>query len=236
MTILLDINPIALLKPVAAYIVEDLSNADTAASAALAAAALEELAQPLYQMLTGDGSHSEDIAMQFFPDPEDPSTPGNVFFWPATRTSQASTYADASKAEYSLRAAIFLAERDDYGAVYPAGFTLLLKLEASACELVRDLPPAIFEKLEFAMKGGSLPKGFEFLDDVEHLPLVPGMRRQFLKAITRAHDVTVKSKRKAFEAVMLNYIWDETEPQKDFNLVLATMAALFAAIHHQARN
>lgn len=235
MTVSLDINPLILLKPLNAYVVEDLSNADTVASAALAASALSELAAPLLQMLTSTGAQTDDIALQFFPDPEDPSTPGNLFFWPTTRTSQSSTYADASSAEYSLRAAIFLSERDDYGVVYPAGFNLLLKMEASACELVRDLPPAVFEKLEFALKGGALPKGFEFLDDIQHLPLMPGMRRQFLKAITRAHEVTVKSKRKAFEAVMLNYIWDETEPMKDFSAVLSTMAALFVAIHHQAK-
>jgi hypothetical protein len=94
----------------------------------------------------------------------------------------------------------------------------------------------VFEKLEFALKGSSLPKGFEFLDDVQHLPVMPGMRRQFLKAITRAHEVTAKSKRKDFEAVMLNYIWDETEPVKDFSAVLTTMTALFVAIHHQAKN
>lgn len=236
MTASLDINPLTLLKPLNGYIVEDLTNADMVASAALAASALSELAAPLLKMLAEAGGHTDDIALQFFPDPEDPSTPGNLFFWPTTRTSLSSTYADASSAEYSLRAAVFLSERDDYGAVYPAGFNLLLKMEASACELVRDLPAAVFEKLEFALKGGSLPKGFEFLDDIQHLPLMPGMRRQFLKAITRAHEVTVKSKRKAFEAVMLNYIWDDTEPMKDFNAVLSTMAALFVAIHHQAKS
>ena len=236
MTTSLDINPIALIKPVSGYVVEDLSNADIATTATLASTALSSLAAPLLKMLTGAGTETDDIALQFFPDPEDPSTPGNLFFWPTTRTSRASTYADASKAEYSLRAAIFLPERDDYGVVYPAGFNLQLKLEASACELVRSLPAAVFEKLEFALKGSSPPKGFEFLDDVQHLPLMPGMRRQFLKAITRAHEVTTKSKRREFEAVMLNYIWDETEPVKDFGAVLSTMAALFTAIHHQAKN
>jgi hypothetical protein len=236
MTTSLDINPIALLKPLAGYVVEDLTNADISATASLAAAALGDLATPVLKMISSAGTATDDIALQFFPDPEDPSTPGNLFFWPTTRTSRASTYADASKAEYSLRAAVFLSERDDYGAVYPAGFNLLLKMEASACELVRDLPAAVFEKLEFALKGSSLPKGFEFLDDVQHLPVMPGMRRQFLKAITRAHEVTAKSKRKDFEAVMLNYIWDETEPVKDFSAVLTTMTALFVAIHHQAKN
>ncbi len=235
MTTPITINPHALLKPLKGYIVEDLSNADTAASAALAESALGELAAPLLQILSAGGAQTDDVALQFFPDPEDPSTPGNLFFWPSTRTSLSSSYADASSAEYSLRAAVFLSERDDYGAVYPAGFNLLLKMEASACELVRQLPSAVFEKLEFALKGSPLPKGFEFLDDIQHLPLMPGMRRQFLKAITRAHEVTTKSKRKAFEAVMLNYIWDETEPTRDFKAVLSTMASLFLAIHQQSK-
>ena len=235
MTTFLDIDPLALLKPLAGYVVEDLSNADMAASASLAAAALSGLATPLLKVLAGAGPLTDDIEFHFFPDSDDPSTPGNLYFWPKTRTTRAGTFADASKAEYSLRAAVFLAERDDYGVVYPAGFNLLLKMEASACELVRGLPAAVFEKLEFALKGSSVPKGFEFLDDVQHLPLMPGMRRQFLKAITRAHEVTIKSKRKAFEAVMLNYIWDETEPVKDFGAVLSTMASLFVAIHHQAK-
>ncbi|MES2831168.1 MAG: hypothetical protein V4695_04160 [Pseudomonadota bacterium] len=234
MTATLNIDPHPLLAPLSPYIVEDLSNADTAASAALAAAALDALSAPVLKMLSQFGAQSEDIAAQFFPDPDDPSTPGNLFFWPATRTSQSSAYADASSAEYSLRAAIFLSERDDFGAVYPAGFNFLLKLEASACELVRDMPSSVFERLEFALKGTSLPSGFEFLDDIQHLPLMPGMRRQFLKAITRAHEVTTKSKRKAFEAVMLNYIWDETEPVKDFSAVLSTMVSLLAAIHEQS--
>lgn len=235
MTASLNINPLTLLAPLKTYIVEDLSNADTTTSAALAAAALNELSAPVLKMLAQASTQNDDVATQFFPDPDDPSTPGNLFFWPTTRTSQASAYADASSAEYSLRAAIFLSERDDYGAVYPAGFNFLLKLEASACELVREMPSSVFERLEFALKGTSLPSGFEFLDDVQHLPLMPGMRRQFLKAITRAHEVTTKSKRKVFEAVMLNYIWDETEPVKDFSAVLSTMVSLFAAIHEQSR-
>lgn len=236
MTFPLDIDPIALLHPLEDYVVEDLSKADMAASAALAASALGELATPLLKMLTAAGADTDDIALQFFPDPDDPSTPGNLFFWPTTRTSLASTYADASSAEYSLRAAVFLAERDDDGVVYPAGFNLLLKMEASACELLRQLPAAVFEKLEFSLKGSPLPKGLEFLDDSQHLPLLPGMRRQCLKAVARAHEVTAKSRRKEFEAVMLNYIWDETEPKRDFSAVLSTMAALFVAIHLQARS
>lgn len=235
MTTSINIDPNALLTPLKGYIVEDLSNADMTASAVLAEAALGDLATPLLQLLRDGGAQTADIALQFFPDPEDPSTPGNLFFWPSTRTSLSSSYADASSAQYSLRAAVFLSERDDYGVVYPAGFNLLLKMEASACELVRLLPSAVFEKLEFALKGSALPKGFEFLDDIQHLPLMPGMRRQFLKAITRAHEVTTKSKRKAFEAVMLNYIWDETEPTRDFTAVLSTMASLFLAIHQQSK-
>ncbi|MBC7416342.1 MAG: hypothetical protein H7327_15550 [Herminiimonas sp.] len=231
----ISIDPIKLLQPLSTYIVEDLSNADISATATLAASALSELAEPILKMLTSVGTDTDDIALHFFPDPDDPSTPGNLFFWPTTRTSRDSTFADASSAEYSLRAAVFLSERDDYGAVYPAGFNLLLKMEASACELVRDLPASVFEKLEFALKGSSLPSGFEFLDDIQHLPLMPGMRRQFLKAITRAHEVTAKSKRREFEAVMLNYIWDETEPHKDFSAVLSTMVSLFVAIHQQAK-
>lgn len=236
MTAPLTIDPTALLAPLADYIVEDLSNADITATATLAASALSELATPILKMLSNAGADTDDIALQFFPDPDDPSTPGNLFFWPTTRTSRASTFTDASSAEYSLRAAVFLSERDDYGVVYPAGFNLLLKMEASACELVRQLPASIFEKLEFALKGSSLPSGLEFLDDIQHLPLMPGMRRQFLKAITRAHEVTAKAKRREFEAVMLNYIWDETEPNKDFSAVLSTMASLFVAIHQQAKN
>lgn len=235
MTAPLAINPTILLTPLSSYIVEDLSKADTAATGTLAASALRDLSVPMRKMIISAGAATDDIALQFFPDPDDPSTPCNLFFWPTTRTSLASTFADASSAEYSLRAAVFLSERDDYGVVYPAGFNLLLKMEASACELVRELTPSVFEKLEFALKGSSLPSGFEFLDDIQHLPLMPGMRRQFLKAITRAHEVTEKSKRRNFEAVMLNYIWDETEPRKDFSAVLSTMVALFVAIHQQSK-
>lgn len=229
------LDPNALLKPIKNYIVEDLSNADIATSATLAAAILSELAVPVLKMLSGAGAQADDIALQFFPDPDDPSTPGNLYFWPTTRTSNESTYADAHNAEYSLRAAVFLSEKDDYGVVYPAGFNLLLKLQASACELVKQLTPSVFEKLEFQLKGASLPKGFEFLDDSQHLPLLPNMRRQFIKAIDRAHAVTAKTRRTEFEAVMLHYIWDETEPEKDFAAVLSTLTALFVAIHQQAK-
>lgn len=229
------LDPNALLKPLKSYVVEDLSNADIATSATLAAATLSELAVPVLKMLSGAGAQADDIALQFFPDPDDPSTPGNLYFWPTTRTSKESAYADAHNAEYSLRAAVFLSERDDYGVVYPAGFNLLLKLQASACELIKQLSPSVFEKLEFQLKGASLPKGFEFLDDSQHLPLLPNMRRQFIKAIDRAHAVTAKARRTEFEAVMLHYIWDETEPEKDFAAVLSTLAALFVAIHQQAK-
>ena len=80
-----------------------------------------------------------------------------------------------------------------------------------------------------------LPGGFEFLDDSEHIPVLPNMRRQFLKAITRAHSVTAKKRSKEFEAVMVHYIWDNTEPQAHFEAVLSTLATLFVAIHHQSK-
>ncbi|MES2535470.1 MAG: hypothetical protein V4632_06300 [Pseudomonadota bacterium] len=230
------LDPNALLKPLRSYIVEDLSGADTTITATLAAAALSDLAVPVLAMLSGAGTQADDVSLHFFPDPDDPSTPGNLFFWPTTRTSLESTYADAHTAEYSLRAAVFLSERDDDDVVYPAGISLVLKLQASACELVKKLPPAVFEKLEFQLKGSSLPKGFEFLDDSQHLPVLPNMRRQFIKAIDRAHAVTSKARRAEFEAVMLHYIWDETEPVKDFSAVLSTLAALFVAIHQQAKS
>ena len=51
----LSIDPIALLTPLADYIVEDLSNADIAATATLAASALSELAAPILKMITSAG-------------------------------------------------------------------------------------------------------------------------------------------------------------------------------------
>ncbi|MBC7499728.1 MAG: hypothetical protein H7315_04430, partial [Herminiimonas sp.] len=227
---LTELNPNALLKPLQGYIVEDLSGADMVTTAAIAASILSDLAVPVLQMLSGAGREADDISLEFFPDPDDSGTPGSLFFWPTTRTSSKSTYDDAHQAEYSLRAAVFLSERDDSGVVYPAGMTMLLKLEASACELVKNLPPAVFERLEFGLKGTRFPDGFEFLDDSEHLPVMPNMRRQFLRAITRAHAVTAKKRRPQFEAVMLNYIWDNTEPTAHFNAVLSTLSALFVAI------
>lgn len=230
-----DLNPNALLKPLNGYIVEDLTNADINTTSAIAATILSDLAVPVLQMLSGAGDEGDDISLEFFPDPDDESTPGTLFFWPTTRTSSKSTYDDAHQAEYSLRLAVFLSERDDSGVIYPAGFSMLLKLEASACELVQNLPPAVFERLEFKLKGSRLPDGFEFLDDSEHLPVMPNMRRQFLKAITRAHSVTAKKRSPEFEAVMLNYIWDNTEPTPHFNAVLSTLSALFVAIHQQSK-
>lgn len=227
-------DPNALLAPLARYIVEDLTNADAAASATLAANALDALSKPMLQLLADAGA--EDISCQFFPDPDDPSTPGNLYIWPTTRTSQTSVYDDAHNAEYALRVSIFLSEREDADVIYPPGFSLVLKLQESACELVQYLPPAVFEKLEFRLKGSSLPMGFEFLDDSQHMPVMPNMRRQFLKAIERAQTVTRKSKRGEFESVMLHYIWDETEPEKDFSAVLTTLIALFAAIHWKAQS
>jgi hypothetical protein len=229
-------HPIALLKPLRHYIVEDLSGADLSATAALSATALGKLGATISTLLSNAGTEAQEISHQFFPDPDDETTPGNLYFWPTTRTSQDSTYADAHNAEYSLRASVFLSERDDADVVYPAGLCLLLKLQASACELVKKLPPSIFEKLEFQLKGSALPAGFAFLDDSQHLPVVPNMRRQFIKAIDRAYAVTAKARRQEFEAVMLHYIWDETEPEKDFGAVLSTLVALFASIHHQAKN
>src|SRR5690606_28445020 len=143
--------------------------------------------------------------VEFFPDPNDESTPGTLIFWSPTRTSATSTREDAFNAEYALRLAVFLSEREDEDVIYPPGFSMVLKLNESGCELAKDLPPAVYERLEFQIKGSRLPNGFEFLDDSEHIPVLPGMRRQFLKAITRAHAVTTKKKRKEFEAVMAHY-------------------------------
>jgi hypothetical protein len=229
------LDPNALLKPLDGYIVEDLTNADITATGAIAASILSDLADPVLKMLSVAQETAEDITFEFFPDPDDESTPGTLIFWPATRTSQTSKQEDARLAEYSLRLAVFLSERDDDDVIYPAGFSMVLKLNESACELVKDLPPAVFERLEFQIKGTSLPGGFEFLDDSEHLPVLPNMRRQFLKAITRAHSVTTKKRSKEFEAVMAHYIWDNTEPEAHFTAVLSTLATLFVAIHHQSK-
>ena len=230
------LNPNTLLMPVQHYIVEDLSNADAANSAKIVASTLNSLTDPVLKMMAGAGAEADEIGAQFFPDLDDPSTPGNLLFWPTTRTSQKNTHQDAEKAEYSLRISVFLPEQDDYGVVYPAGFTLVLKLEESACELLKLIPASVFETLEFQIKGSPAPAGFEFLDDSQHLPVMPNMRRQFLKAITRAHEVTTKARRKKFEAVMLHYIWDKTEPEQHFQSVLSTLAALFVAVHQQAKN
>ncbi|HEV7856736.1 MAG TPA: hypothetical protein VGO72_07235 [Herminiimonas sp.] len=229
------LDPNALLKPLDGYIVEDLTNADIAATGKIAASILNDLAAPVMKMLSVAGDTADDITFEFFPDPDDESTPGTLIFWPATRTSQKSKQEDARLAEYSLRLAVFLSEREDEEVIYPAGFSMVLKLNESGCELVKDLPPAVFERLEFQIKGTSLPGGFEFLDDSEHLPVLPNMRRQFLKAITRAHSVTTKKRSKEFEAVMAHYIWDNTEPEAHFSAVLSTLATLFVAIHHQSK-
>lgn len=229
------LDPNALLKPLDGYIVEDLTNADITATAAIAASILGDIAPSVLKMLAVAEETAEDIALEFFPDPDDESTPGTLIFWPATRTSQTSTYDDAHEAEYSLRLSVFLSERDDLGAVYPAGFSMVLKLNASACELIKDLPPAVFERLEFQMKGNALPVGFEFLDDSQVMPVLPNMRRQFLTAITRAHNVTAKKRSKEFESVMAHYIWDNTEPVPHFETVLSTLATLLVAIHHQSK-
>lgn len=230
------LNPNNLLKPLQGYIVEDLSNADTINSAKIVSSILNSLTAPVLNMMSGAGAEPDEIGVQFFPDLDDPSTPGNLLFWPTTRTSQNNAHADADQAEYSLRVSVFLSERDDYGVIYPAGFTLVLELEESACELVKQIPASIFETLEFQLKGSPPPAGFEFLDDSQHLPVMPNMRRQFLKAITRAHEVTNKGKRKSFEAVMLHYIWDMTEPEPHFHAVLSALATIFVAVHQQAKN
>ncbi|MES2932854.1 MAG: hypothetical protein V4805_05140 [Pseudomonadota bacterium] len=231
----LELHPNALLKPISSYIVEDLSNADIHATAKLAASILGDLAVPVLKLLSDAGEAVDDIGCEFFPDPDDESTPGTLIFWPTTRTSRNKPYDDAYAAQYSLRASVFLSERDDVGAVYPAGFSLVLKLEESACELIKALPTAVFEQIENQIKGLPLPAGFEFLDDSQHIPVLPNIRRQLIRAITRAHEVTAKSRRKVFEAVMLHYIWDETEREPDFGTVLSTLATLFLAIHYQAR-
>lgn len=234
-------NPLSVLKPNAllstlnTYIVEDLSHADTVATAKIAATTLSDLAVPVLQMLTAAGAVTDDITVEFFPDKDEPGTPGTLFFWPSTRTLNHSAFDDAHGAEYSLRMAVFLPERDDDGAVYPAGFTLTLKLEASACELIEKLPPATLEQIEAAFKGAPLPAGFEFLDDSEHVPVLPNMRRQFIKAISRAHAASNKRRGNRFEAVMLHYIWDRIEPEQHFDAVLHALAKLFVAIHLQAR-
>jgi len=229
------LDPNALLQPLNDYIVEDLTNADIVASGKLVEAILQQLADPIRTMLSVTGDTAEDIACDYFPDPDDESTPGTLMFWPSTRTSRTSTQEDVRHAEYSLRIAAFLAERDDNDVIYPPGFSMVLKLNEAGCELVKDLPPAVFERLEFQIKGGALPGGFEFLDDSEHLPVLPNMRRQFLKAITRAHSVTRKKSSKEFESVMAHYIWDNTEPEAHFGGVLSTLATLFVAIHHQSK-
>lgn len=227
-------DPHALLKPLDAYIVEDLSNADIAATGKLAASILGQLSEPVLQLLEAAGI-ADEISVEFFPDPDDESTPGTLIFWPPTRTSETSTREDAFNAEYALRLAVFLSEREDEDVIYPPGFSMVLKLNESACELAKNLPPAVYERLEFQIKGGRLPNGFEFLDDSEHIPVLPSMRRQFLKAITRAHSVTAKKKSKEFEAVMAHYIWDNTEPDEHFSAVLTALATLFVALHHQSK-
>src|SRR5690606_5898691 len=175
-------DPHALLKPLDAYIVEDLSNADIAATGKLAASILGQLSEPVLQLLEA-ASVADEIALEFFPDPDDESTPGTLIFWPPTRTSRTSPYDDAHEAEYSLRLSVFLSERDDLGAIYPAGFRMVLGLYARGCGLSKDWPPAVFERLEFQVNATSRPGGFEVPDDSQLMPVLPNMRRQFLRAI-----------------------------------------------------
>lgn len=234
-------NPISVLKPntllttLNTYIVEDLSNADIVTTSAIAAATLGDLAVPVLQMLANAGADAADVAVEFFPDKDEPGTPGTLFFWHGTRSLEDNAWEDAHRAEYSLRMAVFLPERDDDGAVYPAGFTLTLKLEASACELIEKMPAGVFELIESEFKGAPLPSGFEFLDDSEHVPVLPNMRRQFIKAISRAHAASNKRRGNRFEAVMLHYIWDRIEPEQHFDAVLAALTKLFVALHQQAQ-
>lgn len=228
------LKPNALLATLNAYIVEDLTHADTLTTATIAATILSDLAVPVLQMLTAAGAATDDIAVEFFQDKDEPGTPGTLIFWPGTRTLNHSAFDDAHGAEYSLRMAVFLPERDDDGAVYPAGFTLTLKLEASACELIEKLAPGTLEQIEAPFKGAPLPAGFEFLDDSEHVPVLPNMRRQFNKAISRAHAASNKRRGNRFEAVMLHYIWDRVEPEPHFDAVLQALAKLFVAVHLQA--
>ena len=119
------LDPNALLKPLNGYIVEDLTNADIAATGAIAASILGDLAAPVLKMLSVAGDSADDISLEFFPDPDDESTPGTLIFWPATRTSLKSSYDDAYQAEYSLRLAVFLSERDDSDVIYPVSYTHL---------------------------------------------------------------------------------------------------------------
>src|SRR4051812_28697328 len=97
------LDPNALLKPLDGYIVEDLTNADIAATGAIVESILTDLAAPVLKMLSVAEDSAKDIAFEFFPDPDDESTPGTLIFWPATRTSKTSTAEDAKLAEYSLR-------------------------------------------------------------------------------------------------------------------------------------
>ncbi|EGF30668.1 hypothetical protein QN362_14495 [Actimicrobium sp. CCC2.4] len=229
------LKPNTLLKTLNTYIVEDLSNADTVTTSAIAASLLADLAVPVLQMLASAGANADEVAVEFFPDKDEPGTPGTMFFWHGTRSLEDNAWEDAHRAEYSLRMAAFLPERDDDGAVYPAGFTLTLKLEASACELIEKMPAGVFELIESEFKGAPLPSGFEFLDDSEHVPVLPNMRRQFIKAISRAHAASNKRRGNRFEAVMLHYIWDRIEPEQHFDAVLAALTKLFVALHQQAQ-
>lgn len=226
------LDPNALLKPLDGYIVEDLDEADIVATDSITAAILDELADPVQAILSATGD--EGITCTYIADPEDESTPGTLVFWPTPEDDDHTPEPhDARHADYSLHLSVFLAERDDDDVVYPAGVSMVLKLNEEGCELVKFLPPAVFEQLEFRIKGGSLPAGFAFLDDKDPIPVLPNMRKQFMKAISRAHDMTER-RRGDFESVMAHYIWDNTEPVAHFGAVLTTLATLLAAVHHKA--
>ncbi len=226
-------DPHALLKPLVPYVAEELCAEETNTAAHLVADILGNLSAFVRQKLADAGAIEDEVACEFFPDPDEPDSPGHVLFWPKGENGEDNSAEAAQEAEYSLRLAAFLPEREDVNVVFPPGFSMVLKLDADACELIQVLPPAVFEQLEFRLKGTG-PMGFEFLDDSQNIPAMPHMRRQFLKAIERAHAVTRKTGRKKFESVMLHYIWDEVEPQPDFAAVLSTLVSLFAAVHWKA--
>lgn len=226
-------DPHTLLQPLTPFVAEEMSAEETHTASHLVADILGNLSAFVRQKLADAGATEDEVACEFFPDPDEPDSPGHVLFWPKDESGDDLSAEAAQQAEYSLRLTAFLPEREDVDVVYPPGISMVLKFDADACELLQVLPPSVFEQLEFRLKGQA-PMGFEFLDDSQNIPVMPHMRRQFLKAIERAHAVTRKTGRKKFESVMLHYIWDEVEPQPDFAAVLSTLVSLFAAVHWKA--